>query len=135
MTLTFKFELISPEEKLVSQDVGMVTLPAEEGAMGVLAGHAPVLTSLSMGVVEVRAGGFHDAKPRRVFVAGGFADIGAAHCTILAEEAVEVSALDTDQLDSQVEAIKAAISVALNDFEKQNLKSKLTIVEAKRAAI
>jgi len=77
--MTFKFELISPEAKLISEDVTMVTIPGTEGEFGVLEGHSPLLSGVKAGIVRVHKNAMND-NPRRIFVAGGFADVTADRC-------------------------------------------------------
>ncbi len=133
MAQTFKFELVSPEEKLISEDVAMVTVPGEEGVFGVLAGHSPVLSSLNMGVVEVRKDAMND-NPRRIFVSGGFADVGPDHCTVLAQDATDLTLVDVTKLDAEIAKLANDVAVA-EGFDKQRLEARLAVAEAKRAAI
>ncbi len=80
------FSLVSPERELFSGDVDQVDAPGSEGDFGVLAGHAPFMTTLKEGRVHVHVDG-----GERVFdVHGGFADVTPGGLTILAERAVEV---------------------------------------------
>src|SRR5882672_9506578 len=79
------FDLVSPERLLLSEDVDMVTLPGAEGYFGVLAGHAPVLSALRAGVIEVKREGASDL---RLFVRGGFAEVDPNKVIVLAEEAI-----------------------------------------------
>ena len=134
MATLFRFELVSPEEKLVSEDVGMVTLPGEEGVMGVLGGHSRVLTSLQRGVVEVRKGAIND-NPRRLFVTGGFADVGPAHCTILAEEAIDLATLNAAETDARISAIASERAVATGAGEKAQIAARPDLLRAQRAAL
>ena len=85
MADNFSFELVSPEKLLVSGDAEIVTIPGTEGDMGVLANHAPVMTSLRPGMVGVKLA---DGKEDTYFVRGGFADITPSSVTVLAEFAV-----------------------------------------------
>jgi F-type H+-transporting ATPase subunit epsilon len=81
------FSLVSPERQLFSGDVDQVDAPGSEGDFGVLAGHAPFMTTLKEGRVHV-----HDGGAMRTFeVYGGFADVTPAGLTILAEKASEVA--------------------------------------------
>lgn len=132
---TFKFELISPEEKLISEDVTMVTIPGEEGEFGVLAGHAPLLSALRLGVIEVRRESANENNPRRIFVAGGFADVGADHCTVLAEDAVDLGTLDVAKLDAETAKIEASLAATTDALDRQRLEARLAVAQAKRAAI
>ena len=84
-----QFELVSPEEKLVSEPVAMAVIPGDEGEFGVLVGHSALVASLKPGVVELSVDGQDN---RRIFIASGFADVTPEQCTILAEEAVNVCA-------------------------------------------
>ena len=82
-----QFELVSPEKLLLSEEVEMVVVPGAEGDFGVLANHAPFMTTLREGKVTVK-----DGATTKVFdIQGGFADVGPDGLTILAEHAVEAA--------------------------------------------
>jgi len=79
------FSLVAPERQLFSGDVDQVDAPGAEGDFGVLAGHAPFMTTLREGIVTITDGG-----TRRAFtIQGGFADVTGEGLTILAEQAIE----------------------------------------------
>jgi F-type H+-transporting ATPase subunit epsilon len=82
------FELVTPEKLVMSEDVHMVVVAGTEGQSGIMAGHAPYMTVLKDGdeVAVYRTAG---AQPERIPVSGGFAEMGAAGLTILAEKAGE----------------------------------------------
>ena len=80
------FSLVSPERELFSGEVDQVDAPGSEGAFGVLAGHAPFMTTLREGRIHVHLG---DGE-RLWDVKGGFADVTPQGLTVLAEEATEV---------------------------------------------
>lgn len=130
---TFKFELISPEEKLISEDVTMVTVPGEEGEFGVLAGHSPLLAAVQAGVVRVNKASIND-NPRRIFVAGGFADVGPDHVTLLAEEATDLTLVDVTALDADIARLAREAERA-ETGEKPRFEAKLAVARAKRAAL
>ena len=79
------FELVTPERQVLAADVHMVVVPGVEGEFGVLAGHAPFMTTLRDGDLAVyrTAGG----QPERIRVNGGFAEVGERGLTVLAESA------------------------------------------------
>ena len=80
------FELVTPEKLVLSEDVHMVVVPGTEGEFGVIAGHAPVMSSLKDDAelaVYRSAGG----SPEKIRVSGGFAEVGANGLTVLAESA------------------------------------------------
>jgi len=111
------FELVSPERLLLSEEVDMVVVPGEEGDFGVLTRHAPLISTLRPGVIQVHNGG---TVTERIFVAGGFAEVTPARCTVLAEEALPVGEINRaateqrladakdDLLDAKDAAAKAA---------------------------
>ncbi|MFI4936162.1 MAG: ATP synthase F1 subunit epsilon [Caulobacterales bacterium] len=80
-----RFSLVSPERELFSGEVDQVDAPGSEGDFGVLAGHAPFMTTLKEGRVKV----FNDGQTRAYDVRGGFADVTPEGLTILAEHADE----------------------------------------------
>jgi F-type H+-transporting ATPase subunit epsilon len=80
------FSLVSPERELFAGEVDQVDAPGSEGDFGVLAGHAPFMTTLKEGRVKV----FNESETRVFDVRGGFADVTPDGLTILAEHAAEV---------------------------------------------
>jgi F-type H+-transporting ATPase subunit epsilon len=134
MSASFQFELVSPEKMVLSKPAIMVTVPGGEGDFGVLAGHAPIITTVKPGVIEVYA---DDDKTisDRIFVAGGFAEVTAARCTVLAEEALPASALDRAALEEQSKNLVEDIAAAKSPAEREANENKLAIVKAKLVAI
>ncbi|MGZ3298982.1 MAG: F0F1 ATP synthase subunit epsilon [Rhizomicrobium sp.] len=92
------FELVSPERLLLSKAVDMVTVPGTEGYMGVMAGHASLVSTLRAGMIDMNDNG----QDTRFFIRGGFAEINATKITVLAEEAIPMSELDLAQLDQRI---------------------------------
>ena len=85
-----RFELVTPDRMVMAEDVYMVVVPGMEGQSGILAGHAPYMTTLRDGHVAVyRTQG---AQPQRIAVTGGFAEVGNDRLTVLAESAGEAAA-------------------------------------------
>jgi len=82
---TIHFELVTPERAVLSTEAYMVEIPGSEGDMGVLAGHAPVMTTLRDG--EIRVYAKDGSAPQLIAVRGGFAEIGENGLTVLAERA------------------------------------------------
>jgi F-type H+-transporting ATPase subunit epsilon len=96
---TFQFELVSPERLLLSRPVEMAVIPAAEGEMGVLPGHAPMIVALGGGVITVRENG---QVTERLFVAGGFAEVTPERCTVLADEATPVGSLSRSAAEARI---------------------------------
>lgn len=99
MAEPFQFELVSPERLLMSEPVDSVVVPGTEGYFTVLKDHAPYMSTLKPGVVDVAHGGQTD----RIFVRGGFADINAGGLTILAEQAIPLADVDAADLAQEVQ--------------------------------
>jgi F-type H+-transporting ATPase subunit epsilon len=79
------FELVTPDRLVVSEDVYMVVVPGTEGESGILAGHAPYMTTLRNGEIAVYRS--QSAQPERIAVTGGFAEVSERGLTVLAESA------------------------------------------------
>jgi F-type H+-transporting ATPase subunit epsilon len=79
------FELVTPDKLIMSDDIYMVVVPGTEGESGIMAGHAPYMTTLKNGDIAVyRAAG---VQPERIPVTGGFAEVSDRGLTVLAESA------------------------------------------------
>jgi len=79
------FELVTPDKLIMSDDVYMVVVPGTEGESGIMAGHAPYMTTLKNGEIAVYKTA--DAQPERIPVTGGFAEVSDKGLTVLAESA------------------------------------------------
>ncbi|MEO5363614.1 MAG: ATP synthase F1 subunit epsilon [Magnetococcus sp. DMHC-8] len=95
MSVTFQFELVTPERRVLSHDEVMVTVPGAEGYFGVLPGHAPFISLLAMGVLTVGEG----KEAPRYAIAGGYAEVMPDHTTILADQAVCWDAIDPEAVE------------------------------------
>ena len=98
----FEFELVTPERLLLTQMVDMVVVPGSEGNFGVLAGHAPFISTIRPGIIDVYEG---QAITRRIFVVGGLAEVTPQRCTVLADEALEPEALDRAAIEADLQTI------------------------------
>ncbi|MGB0505690.1 MAG: F0F1 ATP synthase subunit epsilon [Pikeienuella sp.] len=122
------FELVSPERKLAEGEADMVIIPGMEGDLGAMPGHAPFLTTLRPGLVTVTDG----SNTTEYFVTGGFAEVSPAGTAVLAEEAVERSALDREFLDAKIAAATSAVEAAGDDNRQaagQRLNDLQTVAE------
>ena len=79
------FELVTPDRMVTSGDVYMVVVPGVEGEAGIMAGHAPYMTTLRNGEIAVYRS--QSGQPERIPVAGGFAEVSDRGLTVLAESA------------------------------------------------
>ena len=132
MTDKLQFDLVSPERLLLSEDVDMVTLPGSEGDFGVLPGHAPVLSTLKSGVVEVK--GVEDALSR-LFVRGGFAEVNGDKVTVLAEEATVLAELNLKELDQNIKNTEEDLAATKSDQDRERVSKSLEHLRQLRAAV
>ena len=103
---TFHFDLVSPEKLLFSGEVDQVDIPGTEGDFGVLAGHAPVLSSIRPGIMTV----FVNGQAQNMVVLGGFAEVSAdGKLTVLADLADSVQDFSRDVLAERIAAQEAKI--------------------------
>jgi F-type H+-transporting ATPase subunit epsilon len=119
---SFKFELVSPERLLMSEDAEHVVVPGSEGDFGVLAGHAPVVSSLRPGVLEViKPGG----ERTRIFVRGGFAEVTPESLTILAQQAIDMAEIKPEDIARQIKDAEEDVADAKDDGRRQRAQEAL----------
>jgi F-type H+-transporting ATPase subunit epsilon len=98
-----QFELVSPERLILSEMVEMVVVPGTEGNFGVLPGHAPLISTIRPGTIEVYEG---RTVTQRFFVVGGIAEVTPERCTVLADEAMAPESLDRAVLEAELQTIQ-----------------------------
>lgn len=124
------FDLVSPERLLLSKSVDMVTVPGSEGYMGVMAGHASLVSALRAGMIDMQ----DEGQDTRFFIRGGFAEINAEKITVLAEEAVPISELDIAVLDQRIADAQADEIAAKTDAERARAAQLVDDLKLVRAA-
>lgn len=133
MTKQINFELVSPEEKLVSEPVHMAVIPGVEGELGIGADHAAFVVALQPGVVKLYSS--EGAVSQKIFIAGGFADITGDHCSVLAEEAVNVNDLDKADLEAKHSTLTRDLESVAGEVDRMKVQTKLLLVEKKLQAL
>jgi F-type H+-transporting ATPase subunit epsilon len=128
----FKFELVSPERLLVSGDVEQVLVPGAEGETTVLAYHAPLLTTLRPGLLDI---GFPGGEHQRYFIRGGFAEVGPSGLTVLAETAINLAELDSSQLAQAVKDAEEDVADATEDMARDRAQTKLDQLRQVQSAL
>jgi F-type H+-transporting ATPase subunit epsilon len=124
------FEFVSPERVLFSGDVDQVDLPGAEGDMGILAGHAPLVTSLRPGIVTIYNGGAREP----IVVVGGFAEVSSAGLTILADRAVPRQDYDTALLAEEIKNTEEDVADA-EEVKRDRLMRRLDQLKSLQAAL
>jgi|TARA_B100002003_G_C13915151_1_gene445240 F-type H+-transporting ATPase subunit epsilon len=120
------FELVSPDRLLMSVEADAVAMPGMEGDFGVLAGHAPLISALRAGVIEVE--GAADS-PDRIYIAGGFAEIAADRLVVLAEEAVVVADMDRSDLEQRVQEANEELTAAEEGEQRRLAEAKVAVLQ------
>ena len=108
----FNFELVSPEQLLVSAEVAQVVVPGAEGYFTVLAKHAPTMSTLTPGVAEVTD---TDGQKDEYVIFGGFVDVTPETCTLLAESAMRVADIDRADLQQRIQNASEDVADAKDD--------------------
>tara|TARA_B110000438_G_C15558010_1_gene539882 strand:- start:317 stop:715 length:399 start_codon:yes stop_codon:yes gene_type:complete len=116
---TISLDLVSPEQLLFNDEVGMIIVPGKDGDIGVLPGHSKVLSSLRPGRVMVY--GENKNLLKSFFVTGGFVEINPEKCIVLAEEIDEISSLNKSIIENEVQELE----------NQDSDKSKLDLLIAK----
>jgi F-type H+-transporting ATPase subunit epsilon len=97
MADTFKLEIVTPEKKVVDTAAEEIQIPGKNGYLGVLPGHAPLITELAVGEITFRESSGSDSNEQRLAVAWGFAEVLPDKVTILAETAERPSEIDVER--------------------------------------
>jgi F-type H+-transporting ATPase subunit epsilon len=140
-----QFELVTPERLIVSTEVEMVVVPGTEGNFGVLPGHAPLISTIRPGTIDIYEG---RTIIERIFVVSGIAEVTPERCTVLADEAMAPDSLDRARLDAELQTIEGnlpslrehATRAAGTERERlaaelRNLERQASIVRAKLQAL
>jgi F-type H+-transporting ATPase subunit epsilon len=110
--MSFTFEVVSPERLLLSAQVDLAEIPGEEGDMGILEGHAPMIVQLRGGVIRITGG---DGGTQQFFIAGGFAEVTPERTAVLADEAVPLEELSAESARARLAEAEAAYEAAPDD--------------------
>jgi F-type H+-transporting ATPase subunit epsilon len=131
MAEPFQFELVSPERQLISEPVEQVVVPGADGYFTVLKGHAPFMSTMKPGVVDVINGG----ETLRIFVRGGFADVSAAGLTILAEQAIPLDDVDPAMLAQDIKNAEEDVADAKDGAARDVAETRLQQLREVQAAL
>ncbi len=127
-----EFELVSPERLLISEPVEMVVVPGSEGDFGALPRHAPMMTAVRPGIIDI----YQDGKVKdRIFVAGGFAEVTEVRVTVLAEEAIKLEDLDSADVAARLAAAERRVEEADGDLARSEAQRGLLVAQAMKAAL
>ena len=128
---TFRFELVSPERLLFAGDVDQVDMPGAEGDFGVLAGHAPLVSTLRPGVLVIR----QEGGTVSMVVDGGFAEVGPSGLTVLADTAVPREEFDIAVLAGVIRDTEEDVADEQDAWKRDKLSRKLAQLRELHAAL
>ena len=118
---TLKLEIVTPESKVYSEDVDMVTLPGVEGEMGIFPMHVPLMTQLSAGEVSVLKGG----QEFFLAVGDGFVEITGERVSILTDMAIKAENIDESRAEEARKRAEARLAEKLDDSEVASVNAAL----------
>jgi F-type H+-transporting ATPase subunit epsilon len=119
---TLKLEIVTPDAKVFSDDVEMVTLPGVEGEMGIYPNHVPLMTQVVPGEIVARKGG----QEFFLAIGEGFVEITGDHVAILSDMAVRAENIDEAQAEEARRRAEARLSEKLDDEEAAAVQAALT---------
>jgi F-type H+-transporting ATPase subunit epsilon len=125
------FRLVMPEREVLATQADMVVVPGSEGDFGVLHGHAPLISTVRPGVLEVLQG---NKVEHRFIVVGGFAEVTPERCTVLADEATPFDEVTAEQLAERERQAEHDMTDAGNDAEKAAAEKALAVAKDLRRA-
>ena len=134
--MPIQFELVTPERLLISTEVEMVVVPGSEGNFGVLPGHAPLISTIRPGTIDIYQG---QAITERIFVVGGIAEVTPERCTVLADEAMPPDSLDRGALDAELTEIEGNLpslreqAARATGADRERLSAELRHLERRQA--
>lgn len=118
---TLKLEIVTPDAKVYSEDVDMVTLPGVEGEMGIFPMHVPLMTQLAAGELSVRKGG----QDYFLAVGEGFVEITGDHVSILTDMAIKAENIDEAKAEEARRRAEARLAEKLDDTEVASVNAAL----------
>jgi F-type H+-transporting ATPase subunit epsilon len=130
MSHSFQLELASPEKLVVGKQVVMAIVPGDEGLYGVLAGHAPMIASIGAGVIEIYDNDDHTVT-ERYFIAGGFTEVAADRCTVLAEQIVPITDLNRIEIEKEIANLDEKLATIELIEDREPVETRLQATRAK----
>ena len=122
MAATLKLEIVTPDAKVFSEDVEMVTLPGVEGEMGIYPNHVPLLTQIVPGEIIARKSG----QDYFLAIGEGFVEVTGDHVAILADMAIRAENIDEAKAEEARRRAEARLAEHLDDEESATVQAALT---------
>ena len=129
---TLFVDVVSAEEGIFSGEASFVALPGQEGELGILPGHVPLITRIRPGAVRVKT---NEGKEENIFVAGGILEVQPDRVTVLADTAIRSKDLDEAKAKKALEDAKQARDQAKSNTEIAKLEATMSALAAQLAYI
>jgi F-type H+-transporting ATPase subunit epsilon len=126
MANTLKLEIVTPDAKVFSEDVEMVTLPGVEGEMGIYPNHVPLLTQIVPGEIIARKGG----QDFFLAIGEGFVEVTGDHVAILADMAIRAENIDEAKAEEARRRAEARLAEKLDDEETAAVQAAISHASA-----
>ncbi len=124
------FSLVSPERELFSGEVDQVVVPGSDGQFGALVNHAPLMSVVKSGVIKIITGN----QETKMYVGGGIVDVSGKGVAILAEDAIDLNAIDKATFEKDLKNAQEDLRDAKNDADKAKANKSIERLEAILAA-
>lgn len=121
MAATLKLEIVTPEAKIYSEDVDMVTLPGVEGEMGIYPMHIPLMTQIAHGEIVAKKGGVD----HYLATGEGFVQITGDRVAILTDMAIKADDIDEAKAEEARKKAEARLAEKLTDEEQATVQAAL----------
>jgi F-type H+-transporting ATPase subunit epsilon len=100
---TIELQVVTPERHVLSEDVESVEMPGKDGYLGILPGHAPLLTEMGVGILTYRKG----SESRSLAVMGGYAEVLPNRVIVLADASERTEEIDTSRAQAALDRARA----------------------------
>jgi len=127
MSSKLNFEFVSPEASLFSGEVVSILLPAKEGDAEILPLHAPFMTALRVGIVEIKVS---ESESMKFLIDGGFADVANDNVTLLAEKSFNLLESSKEEFSIELDKVNKSLEETEDLIEKESLLAKKIILES-----
>jgi F-type H+-transporting ATPase subunit epsilon len=119
--MPLKLEIVTPEAKVYSEDVDMVTLPGVDGELGIYPGHVPLLTQVNAGELAVRRG----AEVFHLAVGEGFVEVSGQRVAVMTDMAIKAEDIDEAQAEQARKRAEARLQEKLSGEEQAAVQAAL----------
>ena len=119
-------EVVSPEKLVLSKSVDMITISGTEGDFGVLPGHAPIVSSIRPGIIEIES----NKEIQKMFIGGGFIEVLLDKVSILATEVFSSEDINVSECENKINEYNAKIGLSETELDKKSMRKSIDKYQA-----